>query len=262
MDKKIKKISEIEEGDTFLLKIESSKDKNLNGRYFVIIYTVVPFWNKDESKYNFLIKITKDKKKPQTKKEIEELEYVKVGSLYSFERFAMSRIDKDLDKELEKQSKIPFELNEYGLIDTYVYKIYMGNKSPFKSLEYIGNFSIAKPKNEFIPFHCFASGTNAAHIKYLEEGLVSCYNLYNLRKSGKYDLKQTDKIKERMIFEFCHEYKMNKYLIDREDESKRIPELEYFFRERPDEKRKENSLTYVGEGKDPCKKKKSKKEEA
>ncbi len=259
MDKKIKKISEIEEGDTFLLKIENSEDKKLNGRYFVIIYTIIPFWEKLANCFSCRIKITKDKNKPQTKEEIDGMEYVKVAGIMPFERFSFYGSTESIEIVMKEQSKVPFVVNDHGIIDTYVYEIFMGRKSLFKTLEYIGNFNIAKPKDEFIPFHRAIKGCDAAYIKYLEEKLLRSYRLYNLKQSAIYDSQKSEEVKERLYKYFLMNYNIHKYLIEREDESKRIPELEYFFREKPNEKIKENHLTYVGGGEDPCKKRKSKK---
>lgn len=249
MDQKIKKRSEIEEGDTFLFKIENSQDKDLNGRYFAIIYTVIPFWDKMQNWYACRIKLTRDKKVPQTKEDLENMEYVKIGAILPFDRFSFLQMTKPIDDEIKAQEKVPFTVDEFGLINTYVFEIYMGNKSPFKEFDYIGNFKISKPYNEFIPFHRSIKGCASAYIKYLEEVLLRCYKLFNLQKADIYNPEKSDEVRERLFAYYCEEYRINKYMQEREDESKRIPEMEYFFRDRSEEKRKENSLTYVG-GKD------------
>ena len=63
-------------GDTFALLIKNTKYKEENGKYLIFIYDD---YAKDELSRSypvFRVKITKDKKLPQTKEELENLEYI------------------------------------------------------------------------------------------------------------------------------------------------------------------------------------------
>ena len=63
-------------GDTFALLIKNTEYKKENGKYLIFIYDD---YAKDELSRSypvFRVKITKDKKLPQTKEELENLEYI------------------------------------------------------------------------------------------------------------------------------------------------------------------------------------------
>ena len=63
-------------GDTFALLIKNTEYKKENGKYLIFIYDD---YAKDELLRSYLVfrvKIAKDKKLPQTKEELENLEYI------------------------------------------------------------------------------------------------------------------------------------------------------------------------------------------
>ena len=76
VQEKMKKRKDWITGDTFALLIKNTKYKEENGKYLIFIYDD---YAKDELSCSypvFRVKITKDKKLPQTKEELENLEYI------------------------------------------------------------------------------------------------------------------------------------------------------------------------------------------
>lgn len=76
VQEKMKKRKDWITGDTFALLIKNTKYKEENGKYLIFIYDD---YAKDELSRSypvFRVKITKDKKLPQTKEELENLEYI------------------------------------------------------------------------------------------------------------------------------------------------------------------------------------------
>ena len=76
VQEKMKKRKDWITGDTFALLIKNTKYKEENGKYLIFIYDD---YAKDELSCSYPVfraKITKDKKLPQTKEELENLEYI------------------------------------------------------------------------------------------------------------------------------------------------------------------------------------------
>ena len=75
------KLSNWEEGDVFALKINSEEHKEYNGKYIILIHTIInkDNWKMTRTTNSFRAKITKDSILPKTKEELEKLEYIKAS---------------------------------------------------------------------------------------------------------------------------------------------------------------------------------------
>ena len=127
--------------------IKNTEYKKENGKYLIFIYDD---YAKDELSRSypvFRVKITKDKKLPQTKEELENLEYV------------ITRV-KTVEWELmlstkDKHQEIIDLQDEWGYLYDYKIKIYTTYKSkPAEDLIYLGNFQLTLPKREYFPYPC------------------------------------------------------------------------------------------------------------
>lgn len=142
------KMSNWIEGDTFAVKIEGYSPE-YDGRYLILIRKNYDNFDKSKSELYFRAKLTNKMLKPKTKEEIESLDYIKT-EIYNYEekRMYITNPQNDLISNL-----MPDELLRF-----YGYKILMVMKRgiPYDNFEYIGNFKIKDPENEFLTDSCRA----------------------------------------------------------------------------------------------------------
>ena len=233
------KLSDWEDGDVFALKIESEECPEYNNRYIIFIHCIIQKeeWKMSRTIKTFKAKITKDNKLPTTKEEIENLEYIKTGFYkYKLEKIKFRKDVKNL---------IP---DKYHFIYSYLFQV-----KPFKykipeNLIFLGNFQITPPINEYIPNSPYNRilFTFWKH-KYgnVIDDLLKFYEAYNLQKVEIYCKEYQDNFEnyEREEIRF-YKYmeKLGKVLEG--PHGKEI--IKAMGIDIENEKRTNNSITYVG----------------
>ena len=185
------------DGDTFAVKIENHS-KEYDGRYIILIKTSYNT-NKESSTYlYFRAKLTKNAEIPSMKV-INELEYIKVNS-FTYE-YGLMNYNGELT--IEEKNVLKSKTDEFGYLNAYLFEIWMKRGDDYSMFNYIGNFDIAEPFDEYIP--PLAKLTNLPNPRHPEfesfiEVLIRCYKNYNLRKSKIYTLKESQKAHEEGRF--------------------------------------------------------------
>ena len=185
------------DGDTFAVKIENHS-KEYDGRYIILIKTSYDT-NKESSTYlYFRAKLTKTIEIPSMK-EINELEYIKVNS-FTYE-YGLMNYNGELT--IEEKNVLKSKTDEFGYLNAYLFEIWMRRDGDYSMFNYIGNFDIAEPFDEYIP--PLAELTNLPNPRHPEfesfiDVLIRCYKNYNLRKSKIYTLKESQKAHEEGRF--------------------------------------------------------------
>ena len=171
------KLSNWEEGDVFALRINSEEHKEYNGKYIILIHTIInkDNWKMTRTTNSFRAKITKDSILPKTKEELEKLEYIKIYSEgYLLEKTRFPKETKNLYPD------------KYHLIYKYLFVIKSFKYKVPEDLIYIGNFNLEKPINEYIPVSqhhgVLYSFWNEKYSKIVEK-LLNSYEWLNLKKS-------------------------------------------------------------------------------
>lgn len=171
MNIQIPKRKDWKEGDIFAIQIKDSKIKEYNGRYLLFIYI-----GQDEKPKRpiFRVKITKDKKLPSSKEEIEKLDYI-IMFVWVIEQ-ALKYNDLKYNQLVEKLQ------DEYGYLYSYQLIIWTSFKKKMPDdIKYIGNYKLSAPIKEYIP------GIMNIHL-YLWEDIIKKmifnYKHYNLNEGN------------------------------------------------------------------------------
>lgn len=204
----LKKITskKLENGDTFVTRIED-KNSKYYGQYLIFICFKDEFWFKywTKSWYDekhstlFRIKITTNKKVPTTKEEIDSLEYVISKSKCIEEAYYPLMGSMTYEELVESRSFQELCPDEYGYLNEYLNEVWYSRKDPLPDFEYLGNFDVEKPKDEFIPFGCDMHGAffhqiigdtleNYSGFNKHEYGMYTPDGISNWHKQAKEDL--------------------------------------------------------------------------
>ena len=172
-------------GDTFILEINSSEYPQYNGEYLIFNKVDDYSWGTKSNLSVFRIKITNDKKIPKSKEELEKLDYIIVRSWVWEERFYPLMGYPERERQIEERSKIKYYPDEFGYLNSYLYVIYVlfPKKVP-EGFQYIGNYKLTPPKDEYVPFH--KGNYDFSGFNILTDELVSSYHKYNKRNSKIY----------------------------------------------------------------------------
>ena len=188
----LKKITskKLDNGDTFATRIEN-RESPYFGQYFILVCFKDEFWFNywTKSWYDekhstlFRIKITTNKKIPKTKEEIDELEFVISGAKCIENAYYPLMGGIPYDKLVESRSFQKLYPDEYGYLNEYLYMLFYSRKYPIPDFEYLGNFDVKVPKDEFISFGCdmFSLCFHQAIDRFLES-----YEMYNKRSLEMY----------------------------------------------------------------------------
>lgn len=137
-------------GDTFYYKIENYSEE-LDGRYMLFIkadiYNDIP---------SFRVKVTPYNKLPKTKEELELLGYARLQTRLWEQRFSPLNGKLSIEKLIEERNKVKFYPDENGIL--YIYQVMINitsRKHIPKEWEYLGNFNLSLPIDEYIPFQKF-----------------------------------------------------------------------------------------------------------
>lgn len=225
VQEKMKKRKDWITGDTFALLIKNTEYKKENGKYLIFIYDD---YAKDELSCSypvFRVKITKDKKLPQTKEELENLEYV-ITCVKTVEWELMLSTKDKYQEIIDLQ-------DEWGYLYDYKIKIYTTYKSkPAEDLIYLGNFQLTLPKREYFPYPCNI-------VLYLWDNILERvlqkYHQHNLNESNKYD---------KEVCKKWHDYDSIGLNV-MQTVQKQIEDGTFVYEE-DDKPKKRSTLTYVG----------------
>ena len=233
-----RKISNWENGDTFALKVNSKEYPKYNNRYIIFIKCEVDKkdWKTSRTTKHFRAKITKDEILPKSKEEIDKLEFIKTGwNGYIFEHYFYPEETKGLTSD------------KYMFIYQYILEINAAKYQVPQELIYLGNFDIKLPSNEYIPYSQFY-GVLFSFWNYnwdykwdVTDKLIECYQNYNLRKSSLFSKEFQDNYLE-------HQQKEIEIKIENDKRTKEVLEMynKGLLTMFDNEKRTNNSLTYVG----------------
>ena len=208
-------------GDTFILEINSSEYPQYNGEYLIFNKVDDYSWGTKSNLSVFRIKITNDKKIPKTKEELEKLDYIIVRSWVWEERFYPLMGYPERERQIEERSKIKYYLDEFGYLNSYLYVIYvLFPRQVPEGFQYIGNYNLTPPKDEYVPFHKGNYDFSAFNI--LTDKLVSSYHKYNKRNSKIYSeeaAKRRHEI-ERGAFEGANKFFKSMYEAEQKKKEK------------------------------------------
>lgn len=178
-------------GDVFAYRMESdyAKENGYFGNYLLIQKVDESIWAPGHIVPIVYVKITKDKTLPQTKDEYDALEYIQVWSYKQEQRFFPIN-GTDPIRDIEKKSKINFNVDEYGFLPVYRLCLINSSKRVIpKKLIYLGNYiGVKPPENEFIENDKINTGVVFWKKQDLtfESRMIDFYNKYNLRKLSIY----------------------------------------------------------------------------
>jgi len=205
------------DGDTFALKIHIRKNTkytnfeyfeefpNYEGKYLILIYTEDPDWDLSGSD-----KESKEKMKlfraklfdtlPTTLEEIEQQEYIKVST-------------DDYDRELFQFPDIVNKLipDKYNIIYQYIFELYINLEKTVPGLKYIGNYTLTKPNQEYIPDNPH-QGVLFAIPKTVTMDLINKYITNNLKRSPCLSMESVKLRKENLAEWIEHEKRIKKII--------------------------------------------------
>lgn len=185
------------DGDVFAYLLESdlAEEKGLAGRYLIIIKEFSVEWDKDIVPC-VRLKITKDNTLPETKEELDALEYIQTRISFYPSVFELNNNEKNNEDfifqvlpQVKEQKKY---IDEYGYSNRFLSIILISSKRNIpKKLKYLGNYKdIKKPKEYVVDNVLFYS---LLVWKFLEREMIQNYFKYNLKEHPWY---QKEKIAE------------------------------------------------------------------
>lgn len=228
------KLSNWEEGDVFALRINSEEHKEYNGKYIILIHTIInkDNWKMTRTTNSFRAKITKDSILPKTKEELEKLEYIKASrNGYLLEKTRFPKETKNLYPD------------KYHLIYKYLFVIKSFKYKVPEDLIYIGNFNLEPPQNEYIPYSqhhgVLYSFWNEKYSKIVEK-LLNSYEWLNLKKAKTFTeqgQKEFLEYEQKEIEFFIRDKKETTKLLEMYEKGLIPVEEDFFIKD---------TLTYVG----------------
>ena len=196
--------------DVFYTKIKH-KDELYNNKYLLFIKVGEYQWSKNSKIPVFWLKITKDNNLPETKEEIDNLEFIITSMTVWEERFFPLMGDyQEMIKDLEEKKKVKFFPDDFGYLHEYRFALIAFNRKYVpEELEYLGNFEVTPPKDEYIPFSELS--INAYRWENLFDNLLERYKLYNLRQSIMYEKEYSENLHKQNKEVFDMQVNLTKY---------------------------------------------------
>ena len=196
--------------DVFYTKIKH-KDELYNNKYLLFIKVGERGWATKSNIPVFWLKITKDNNLPKTKEEIDNLEFI-ITSMTVWENRFLPLMGgyQEMIKDLEEKKKVKFFPDDFGYLHAYRFALIAFNRKYVpEELEYLGNFEVTPPKDEYIPF-CEQS-INTYRWENLFDNLLERYKLYNLRQSIMYEKEYSENLHKENKEEFDMLFNLTKY---------------------------------------------------
>ncbi len=168
-------------GDIYYFKVNDPQLEEFNNRY--LIFIVADEWRTNMYKKNlpiFRVKLSEKEKLPQTKEEIENLEYIMIDFIPYARRFWGTTGHEALKDPLkyEKEHNLVFHKNKCGYLTEYQVVVDTKyTKSIPKWMTYLNHFDITPPNDEFIPFTQW--NIRYIHSEDLIKKLYECYYYLN-----------------------------------------------------------------------------------
>lgn len=122
--------------------------------------------------------------------EIEKAPYVKLNFEWYENRFLPLDKNESISSQIKYKSKIQYSPNRYGMLFIYIGEI---SKKAIQKMQYLGNYNLNKPKDEFTTWdnnYLFFNHEN------IEESIMDSYRLFNLEQSELFDIKKSTKARE------------------------------------------------------------------
>lgn len=189
-------------GDVFALEINNPNNSVYDGKYFIFIKENERNWVNNKKIPIFRIKITPNKILPKTKDEIEELEYVQTWLVLWEERFLPFVSGPELENEIERRKNMTYYPDEFGYLSQYLISVIVTSKRQVpKNFQYLGNYMISSPKDEYVPFDL--GNTCCEYFKNITSVLVADYIRYNKKDPSIYNMEHAQRI--RKIAKEVHE---------------------------------------------------------
>ncbi len=151
--------------------------------------------------------MTKRKELPTTLEELESLPYIKQRYFTFEERHFPLSGKKTYEQLLEERKDIKFYPDEYGYLYCYIVKL-AGSKN-IKKFEYIGNYNLSIPTEEYIPFTY--GHTMLIFMDKVEE-VLTFYKNFNLKRSYCYTEEENKEIRENARKEVEFSLKLEKLM--------------------------------------------------
>ena len=187
-------------GDTFSLPLVSEKARELGfeGGRLLICKVSQKSWYPGHIIPLVYFKLLKDCKEKISLEDYNNAEYVQTRSVKFSERF-MPLDFSDIKGDIERKSKLEYKTDEYGRLPVFRAAIITTNEKQIPAeLEYVGNFSDAKPPENECVLSC---ELNYHHFKWkrndgrtLEEELLPFYEGHNLRQYDYYTTIGDDRV--------------------------------------------------------------------
>ena len=164
---------DLKKNDTFVLEIKNCKYAEYNGAYLIfnVVGTIRDF-SIDEP--IFRIKFAKQKPKKIDVHSLNELEWV-ITSFTWYENRLLPIESKEREKIKKQQIYYP---NEYGMLHKYLFGY--SCKSLPKEFEYVGNYELDLPCDEYIPWSIY--NIRSAIPKFALDIIIEAYKNYNKRE--------------------------------------------------------------------------------
>ncbi len=166
----------------FPLQNEEHVPKQLDGKYFLFHKVDEMFWHPDHICPIVRVKICDSI--PQTKEEIDKLEYVQIFFTKYEDRFLPINRAIPTSKQISEKEKIEYVRDGFGQLPEYrIAIVATSRKEVPNSLIYVGNFkNLTPPENEFVP-HTKLS-IPCTSWKNIKNRLIDKYLHYKTRKTG------------------------------------------------------------------------------
>lgn len=173
-------------GDTFAVKIENT-DSEIDGRYLILTMFNHPYRENSKNGRYFHVKITKKKEKPTSKEEINKLESViTLVTLWNMRFYPFKGLE-SLEEWKKRTKNRVFVPDEFNYLNTYSIEIWLKRGIPLSNFEFLGNYDIETPKNEFMTESIqLYFNDPATPFNYFVKRLIKDYRNYNLRESSIY----------------------------------------------------------------------------
>ncbi len=201
----IRDYDKLKKGDTFVGKIQNEKYKEYNGGALILNvcdkYISEDF--PDRKNLIVVVYLVKDYSKEFEFNKITEKNCICTKVIPLEDRFYPLNALIPIDEHFKNVENIPVYPDEDGRLFEYNYRILIeGAKDIFsKDLEYIGNYDLPIPKNNYVPFDdkvIVSNFVDSMTFKEYTEQLLNCYENNNKKNNDIFDIIQLSKYRKHL----------------------------------------------------------------